>query len=124
MLPPNKRARIAKRSTIELVNLLKKDVKYLSTKDSFNAEILVKIIKTVEWRIPNMWQTTLEEMLEDIYKYEIPLKKKTRDLIQKILTYYDRPNWQFRGPDVFGDIYDDLLFQYGVQRDSEKDKKM
>lgn len=110
-----KKARTARKTTIALVPALKKDLKALSKKDVFNANILSQIIKDMEWRLPNNWEMALEESLEHLYKYNIPLRQQTKDLFKTALEHYDRPNYKFRGADIFGEIYDELLRIYDVK---------
>ena len=110
-----KRARIAKKKTIELITHLKKERKLLLKKDQFNADILSKILKDVEWRQGREWELALEDILANIYKYDIPLREQTKSLCNEVLDYYDRPNWTIRGQDLFGDAYDELKIYYKAE---------
>lgn len=109
-----KRSKKAKKHTLELFTLLEKDCKHLSRQAPYQAEVLLKILKETQWRLPNAWEYALEESLELIFKYQIPLRPRSRMAIQQALENYDRPNWNRRGPDVFGSIYEDLLIEYKV----------
>lgn len=113
-----KKARLARKTTQALILQLKKDLKSLSKKDEFKAEILDKIIKEAESRFGGRsWELPLEIILESIYKYEIPLRETAKALYKHALELYDRPDWNMRGHDYFGDIHEKLLEIYGVGKE-------
>lgn len=98
-----------KKATLGFIAMLRKEQVRLEKKDAFNAEILSKIIVEAE-RLS--WESALEECIVNIYKYCIPIEEETRQAIEKLLNTYERPDWTFRGPDEFGDMYDDLIAHY------------
>jgi hypothetical protein len=104
----NKRARICRASTEEFLILLQKEHAILAEQDFFKANILAKILKFTP--------LTLEEVLVYLHRYEIDLilREAAKKAARNALEYYDRPDLQFRGQDVFGEIYDDLKEIYGV----------
>ena len=104
----NKRARICRASTEEFLILLQKELAFLAEQDAFKASILEKILKFTPLQ--------LEDVLEYLHQYEIDLvlREKTKKAARKALEHYDRPDWQFRGKDVFDEIQDDLKEIYEV----------
>lgn len=104
----NKQARICRASTEEFLILLQKEQAFLAEQDAFKAGILAKILRFTPLQ--------LEEVLEYLHRYEIDLvlRDKAKKAARKALEHYDRPDWQFRGQDVFVEIYDDLKEIYGV----------
>lgn len=104
----NKRARICRVSTEEFLILLQKEHAILAEKDTFKAGILARILRFTPLQ--------LEEVLEYLHRYEIDLvlREAAKKAARKALEHYDRPDLQFRGKDVFVEIYDDLKEIYGV----------
>lgn len=104
----NQRAKICKESLEEFLLSLKKEHAILLERDLFKANILMRIL--------NFTPLQLEEVLEYLHRYEIDivLRESAKKAARKALEHYDRPDWQFRGKDVFIEIYDDLKVIYGV----------
>lgn len=67
-------------------------------------------------RILHFTPLQLEEVLENLHRYEIDLvlRESAKKAARKALEYYDRPDWQFRGKEVFEEIQADLKKIYGV----------
>lgn len=106
----NKRARISRASTEEFLILLQKEHAILAEKDAFKANILAKILRSTPLQ--------LEEVLIYLYRYEIDLvlRETAKKAAKKALEHYDRLDFEFRGADIFSEIYDDLKAIYNVDR--------